>query len=144
MKRTAIGIGIFILVLFAGGYYFKQTVECFWSTGAVELPQVKDVRKGQPIALQFKMLRIAAPGCFKGHSSESYRDVSCGYRKAESAPWEPAKLSVVIDSETEYVVECLIPPVPLDVATGTKLDYYFQYSPWGRSPEKQSASLAIN
>lgn len=144
MRRAVIGIGILILLLGIGGYYFNQAAECFGSTGAIELSQVKEAQKGQPIAPKFKMLRIAAPGCFKGHSSDSYKDLSCGYRVGGSGQWEPAKLSVVIDSETEYVVECLIPPIPHDVPSGTKLDYYFQYSPWGRPPEKKSASIAVN
>lgn len=144
MSIRIASVGILILLLIVGGHYFKQAAECFGSSGGTVLPQTKIARKGQPIALKFKMLRIAAPGCFKGHSSESYKDVSCGYRISESAQWKPATLTVVIDSETEYVVECLIPPVSDDAAIGTKLDYYFQYSPWGNPPEMQSASITVN
>ncbi len=144
MKKAIVAIAGIVVLLLVGVYHFNRAAECFGSTGAVKLTLVKEIRKGDPIALNFRMLRIAAPGCFKGHASESYQDVSCGYRVGESARWEVAKLFVVTDSETEFVVNCVIPPVSSDTAAGVKLDYYFQYSPWGRSSEKQSASVVVN
>jgi hypothetical protein len=143
MKKIMIVLAV-LIVLFAGAYYyFNRAAKCFASSGAVELPRISEIEKGQPIALRFKMLRIAAPGCFTGHSSESYKDVSCGYRIGDSGKWETGSLAVIADSEIEFVVECLIPPVPIDTTSGAKLEYYFQYSPWGRPPEKKSASLSI-
>lgn len=140
-KRIFLGVGLFLLVL--GGFYFKKTVECFGSTGALNLPQLSNVQRGVPINLPFKMLRIAAPGCFKGHSSTSYKNVSCGYRINTSQNWILGKLLIKKDNVTEYEVECQIPPLPSEIATSLQLEYYFEYSPWDNPPERQTGKLPI-
>ena len=140
-RKLFIGIAVSLLII--GGFYVKKAAECFGSTGALNLPQITEVGKGQPITLPFKMLRIAAPGCFQGHSSVSYKDVSCGYRLDNSKNWILGNLIVMSDNETQYEVECQIPPLPFETLTSAKLEYYFEYSSWGNSPERKTGLLSI-
>ncbi len=143
MKKKLIITAVIFVLAIAIAVYIQKTGRCFASSGAVEMPQVKELQRDQPVALKFRMVRIAASGCFKGHASESYKDVSCGYRINDADTWQTGNLVVMTDSETDYIVECQIPQLPPDIATPAKLDYYFQYSPWSRPPEKQSATLEI-
>ena len=132
-----------LLVLILGGFlYFKKVAECFAGSGAIALPQLTEVSMGTPIALPLRMLRISAPGCYKGHSSDSYKNVSCGYRLESSEDWILGKIVVTNDNETEYAVECQIPPLPSETAMRS-LEYYFEYSAWERPPERKTGKLSI-
>ncbi len=141
-KKIFLGVFLLTLILL-GFFYFKKTAECFGSTGALNLPQISEVSRGQSIALPFKMLRIAAPECFSGRSSDSYKNLSCGYRFNSSANWKLGNLVVKSDNATEYEVECQIPPVPSEMLTSSELEYYFEYSPWGNPPERKTGALSI-
>lgn len=132
-----------LVVLVAGGLYLKKIAECFAGTGGVTLPQVTEVNKGEDLVLPFKMLRIAAPGCLSGNASDSYKNVTCGFRIGETGEWTTAHLLVKSDAETAFDVECQIPAVPADTAVNTKLEYYFEYSAWGKPAERKTGSLTI-
>ena len=142
-KKASLIVLLFILVLVGGLLYYQRAAKCFGSTGALNLPRISEARRGEPIILTFKMLRIAAPGCFIGHTSDSYKNVSCGYRFSHSENWTLGELTVKEDNDTTYEIDCRIPPPSPEVAQSSQLEYYFEFSPWGNPPERKTGRVSI-
>ncbi|MBY0415354.1 MAG: hypothetical protein K2Q18_14375 [Bdellovibrionales bacterium] len=124
-------------------FYFNKVHDCVGTPDGVTLPKIFRIKRGEPIKLKFDMNRIPVVGCLEKHTSPFYKHVSCGYKLVTAENWAPGKIVRISDTELSYSVECQIPTLGATSIDATTMEYYFEYSAWGKPLVRENRSLII-